>query len=101
MKDKYNPNHYKWHPLIECVDVIEHFPYNLASAIKYIWRCGRKDNESYEDDLKKAIWFIEREIRFRGLNVNKGELDVGGNVVEPYEYLGNADDEPLTCIGYY
>jgi hypothetical protein len=59
--DPINPNHYRWHPLgIECIDVTEHFPSNIAHAIEYLWRCGRKDDAV--QDLRKAIWYLEREI---------------------------------------
>jgi hypothetical protein len=36
----------------------------LGNAIKYIWRADLK-NDAIED-LKKAIWYIEREIQKRG-----------------------------------
>ena len=57
---------YNWHPKsIECIDVIEAFEYNLANAIKYIWRAGAP-SEAYDgdraEDLRKAIRYIEREI---------------------------------------
>jgi hypothetical protein len=60
-KDTINPEHYKWHPVAECADISEHFPKNIGSAIEYLWRVGRKANAV--EDLKKAIWFIKREIR--------------------------------------
>lgn len=55
-----HPKHYNEHPVIECIDVIEHFNFNLGSVIKYLWRAGLK-GETLED-LKKAKWYIEREI---------------------------------------
>jgi hypothetical protein len=54
-----HPEHYNWFG-IECVQVVEHFTFNLGNAIKYIWRAGRKGD--YVTDLKKAIWCIQREI---------------------------------------
>lgn len=54
-----HPDHYNWFG-IECVQVVEHFTFNLGNAIKYIWRAGRKGD--YVTDLKKAIWCIQREI---------------------------------------
>jgi hypothetical protein len=35
-------------------------PYNLGSAVKYIWRNEEKGNQI--QDLKKAVWYIQREI---------------------------------------
>jgi hypothetical protein len=37
--------------------------FNLGNAIKYVWRADLK-NDAIED-LKKAIWYIEREIMKR------------------------------------
>jgi TPR repeat protein len=34
----------------------------LGNAIKYIWRDGQKTGEDVNDDLRKAIWYIQREI---------------------------------------
>lgn len=57
------PSHYTWHPKIECKDVTTHFPYNLGTAIAYIWRCDHKGTPI--DDLKKAIRHLEIEIESR------------------------------------
>jgi hypothetical protein len=70
LSDPTNPDHYRWHPLgIECIDVTEHFPSNIAHAIEYLWRCGRKDDAA--QDLRKAIWYIEREINRLGGPTNE------------------------------
>jgi hypothetical protein len=63
MSDKINhPEHYNYHPKgIECIDVVEDFSFNLGNAIKYIWRC--MFTEKTIEDLRKAIWYIEREIQ--------------------------------------
>ena len=45
---------------VECIDVVEQMPFNLGNSIKYIWRCGDKGNKA--QDLRKAIWYLEREI---------------------------------------
>ena len=60
--DKVNPpSHYINHPSgVECITVTEHFNFCIGNAIKYLWRSGLKQNEV--EDLKKAIWYIEREI---------------------------------------
>jgi hypothetical protein len=34
----------------------------LGNAIKYIWRAGLKSNSKIED-LRKAKWYIDREIQ--------------------------------------
>ena len=61
-----HPPHYGWIAGVECIDVIEHMNFCLGSAIKYIWRVDRKSTEAAVDDLRKAIWYLEREIQRRG-----------------------------------
>jgi len=65
MKEAVNhPSHYNEHPSgIECIDVIEHMSFNIGNAIKYMWRAGLKSQNTREEDLRKAIWYIEREIK--------------------------------------
>lgn len=54
--------HYNLHPAgIECIDVIEHMPANLALAMKYLWRVGLKQGVDTDEDLRKAIWYVKRE----------------------------------------
>lgn len=48
---------------IECIDVTESMPFTLGNAVKYLWRAGLKG--SAVEDLKKAIWYIDREIKRR------------------------------------
>lgn len=57
-----NPAHYT-DGGIETIDFIEakKFNYHLGNAIKYISRAGKKSDKI--EDLKKAIWYIEREIQ--------------------------------------
>jgi hypothetical protein len=57
-----HPQHYNEHPVIECIDVIEVFPFNVGTAIKYLWRAGLKPGVDAETDYRKAIWYINREI---------------------------------------
>lgn len=47
---------------MEAIDVIESFDlgFSLGNAVKYILRAGRKGDRL--EDLKKARWYIEREI---------------------------------------
>lgn len=52
-----SPAHYLWIPGIECKDVVAHFDFLRGSAIKYIWRSGRKGRES--QDIRKAIEMLE------------------------------------------
>jgi hypothetical protein len=65
MSDAVNhPTHYNKHPSgIECIQITEHMSFNLGNAMKYIWRCDLKKDAI--EDLKKAKFYIEREIQLR------------------------------------
>lgn len=65
MKDMINsPKHYNSHESgVECVKVAEYFNFCLGNAIKYIWRADEKGNAV--EDLKKAVWYLQREIERR------------------------------------
>ena len=54
------PAHYKQVPGIECIEVTQHFNFNLGNAIKYVWRSGEKGKQV--EDLRKARWYIDREL---------------------------------------
>lgn len=59
-----HPAHYMKHPSgIECIQITEHMNFCLGNAIKYIWRAGLKGEEL--EDLRKARWYLDREIERR------------------------------------
>lgn len=59
-----HPKHYTSHPSgVECIQIVRHFGFNIGNAVKYLWRCGLKGDEV--EDLRKAIWYIEDEIKRR------------------------------------
>lgn len=59
-----SPKHYTDHPSgIECIQVTECFSFCIGNAIKYLWRCDLKKDDI--EDLRKAAWYIEREISKR------------------------------------
>jgi hypothetical protein len=49
---------------IEVIDAIEAWGlgFRLGNAVKYIARCGKKDPAKTVEDLKKARWYLDREI---------------------------------------
>lgn len=60
-----HPPHYNKHPSgVECITVAETFSFNLGNCLKYIWRADLKRRNSLED-LKKARWYLDREIQRR------------------------------------
>lgn len=69
-----HPSHYTKGG-IEAIDVIEAWELNfcLGSAVKYIARAGRKDPEKLVEDLKKAAWYINRQIEQIEKTTKKGK----------------------------
>lgn len=68
-----HPKHYNSHPSgIECIDIIEHMTHNCGAAVKYVWRTGLKPREltganaDTIEDLRKAVWYLNREIERLG-----------------------------------
>lgn len=56
-----HPTYYKSEKF-EVIDIIEDFNlcFCAGNALKYILRAGVKDPLKYEEDLKKAIWYLQR-----------------------------------------
>ena len=66
-----HPLHYTEHASgVECIQVTEHMNFCLGNAVKYIWRAGLKSDSPVED-LRKARWYIEREIERLTVEVTK------------------------------
>ena len=58
-----HPDHYQTSAGLEAVDVIEaffHDNFHLGNAFKYLARAGKKGD--YVEDLRKSIWYLQREI---------------------------------------
>ena len=69
-----HPSHYTAHPSgVECITVTEHFNFNVGNAIKYLWRA---DHKAGLEDLKKAEWYVAREIKRR--SGKRVTIDLGG-----------------------
>jgi Protein of unknwon function (DUF3310). len=67
MSDTVNhPSHYT-SGKFEVIDIIhdQKLGYNLGNALKYICRAGKKNEDKYIEDLQKAIWYLEDEVRRR------------------------------------
>lgn len=75
-----HPNHYNDHPSgAECIDIAEWFPFNLGNAIKYIWRSGKKGDRI--EDLKKARWYLDREIVRLEQDIDRRESAINGDPI--------------------
>jgi len=64
-----HPSHYQGNKF-ECIDIIEDFNlgFCLGNAVKYILRAGKKQDRI--QDLRKAIWYLQRECKNTGLQLN-------------------------------
>lgn len=62
-----HPAHYNSDPSgVECIEVVRHRTFNVGAAMKYLWRNGLKDVDAQVEDLRKAVWHIEDEIKRLG-----------------------------------
>ena len=56
-----SPSHYRWLPNgIEVIDITETLNFCLGNAVKYILRADHKGKP--EEDIRKSIWYLEREL---------------------------------------
>ena len=61
MNDPINPDHYRRHG-IELIDLLEGMQFSRGSAVKYLVHAGLKNPATELEDLRKAAWYIQREI---------------------------------------
>lgn len=63
-----HPTHYAegWSNGAEVIDITENLNFNRGNAVKYVARAGRKDAMRVIEDLKKARWYIDRELKRLG-----------------------------------
>lgn len=59
-----HPSHYGGDTVYEVIKVIEAWDlgFCLGNAVKYISRAGKKNPEKTLEDLRKARWYLDREI---------------------------------------
>lgn len=66
-----HPKHYNSLPArcdgcgkpIECIEVVRHMNFNIGNVLKYLWRAGHKEGSSDIEDMKKAAWYLQDEIK--------------------------------------
>ena len=59
-----HPDHYTWLKNgVEVIDITENFNFLLGNVLKYVMRADHKGKPL--EDLKKAVWYLEREIANR------------------------------------
>ena len=62
--DPIRPSHYGGDSPYEAIKVIEawNLGFRLGNTVKYISRAGKKPGASRLQDLRKALWYLAREI---------------------------------------
>jgi hypothetical protein len=91
---KHSPDHYQLGK-IEVWDFIvdQDMDYLLGNVIKYVCRAGAKPGESREDDLRKAIAYLNRalkDVRTPERSSDLSEIDGTTDQSLRSLYLGNA-----------
>ena len=91
--------HYTSHPSgVECITITRHMGFNLGNALKYIWRADLKGNSI--EDLRKAIWYIEDEIKKRGGVQQLINITTPGDTLSGKELKQLADTLQQTIEGF-
>lgn len=76
-----HPSHYTWLKErcgVEVIDITRHMDFNLGNVVKYVLRAGRKKESGLPDrvkqieDLKKAMFYINDEIKLLEKQNEKG-----------------------------
>ena len=61
--DAINPAHYQgFSNGAQVIDITENLNFNRGNAVKYLARAGAKDPAKEIEDIKKAIWYAQREL---------------------------------------
>lgn len=58
-----HPSHYKATRGPEVIEMVRHMNFNRGNAVKYIARAGFKNPDTEIEDLQKAIWYLNDEIK--------------------------------------
>lgn len=61
MSDIINPDHYR-RGKAQVIEITETLNFCRGNVVKYVARAGWKNGEDELTDLKKAAWYLEREI---------------------------------------
>lgn len=69
MTDPVNhPEHYTRFGKAEVIDITEKLNFNRGNVVKYVTRAGAKAGSDEKEDLRKAEWYLQREIARMGDN---------------------------------
>lgn len=72
-----HPKHYTWLNGLEAIDVCEQLGFCLGNVVKYVLRADHKGRTL--EDLRKARWYLDREIARREAADRKHQETGGTN----------------------
>lgn len=58
----FSPSHYTAYNQVEVIEITRWLPFDLGNSVKYISRAGMKDPEKEDQDLLKALWYVNDHI---------------------------------------
>ena len=92
-----HPAHYTAYEGLEVIQLTEQMNFNRGNAVKYIARAGLKSYDTEIQDLKKALWYIQREInrmeaKLRTAGENAALDALRKKLVASYDELEECDE---------
>lgn len=88
-----NPKHYQGKGGVECIEITEHLPFCVGNAYKYVYRRDAKGNP--KQDLKKALWYVERELALRA---ESKKLEPSEIILRNYRVSDSETDERVAHV---
>ena len=58
----FSPSHYTAYNQVEIIEITRWLPFDLGNSVKYIARAGLKESAKAEQDLLKALWYVNDHI---------------------------------------
>ena len=98
MNDMVNhPKHYCDTPFgLEVIEITQHYNFCLGNALKYTLRADKKWDAI--EDLKKAVWYLNKEIENREKGVYNGENKQKQNEALAETWTGQKELFPYAFI---
>jgi len=85
-----HPKHYTWIPGIEVIDILEPLcersGWNITNAVKYLLRADNGKGKP-QQDMRKALWYIQRELEQRAKSTGEDNRDSAGGAVSTGDSL--------------
>ena len=84
-----HPDHYGGDTPYEAIKVIRAWGlgFDLGNAVKYISRAGKKDPSKTIEDLEKAVWYLQDEIKhLKSLGKSESSGEIKSLHVDPPKF---------------